>query len=231
MNLRNLNLLSTYFLRWHLILRSFLIISLVNVVHRDPVLQILLLLWFIVRILTILVCNAELCRLIFRLRVCSIHRCFISTWNDLERIIVGLDQARVFRMVCREEAFSVRCLDIIWLVAVFLTAALAICVDFVICLLSMLVTILIEMVFWMVLWISDVLRLRDDLWLLMFGLREVVVSRIALLLFIVEWINIVIRLALVPIPAVVLGISRAFTATRIQHWVFLTFVFDYKNFG
>lgn len=51
----------------------------------------------------------------------------------------------------------------------------------------------------------------------MFGLREVIVSGIALLLFIVERINIVIGLALVPIPAVVLGISGAFTATRIQH--------------
>jgi len=100
-------------------------------------------------------------------------------------------------------------------VAVFLTAALAICVNFVIRLLSMLVTILIEMVLWVVLRIGDVLRLRDDLWFLMFGL--VIVSGIALLLFIVERINIVIGLALVPIPAVVLGISGAFTATRIQH--------------
>jgi len=170
-NLRNLNLFSTYFLMRHFNLRSFLIISLVNVLHRYLVLQIWLLLWFIVRVLTILVCNAELCRLVFRLRVCSIYRCFIGTWNDLDRIIVGLDQARVFSVVCREEPFSVRCLDIIWLVAVFLTAALAICVDFVIRLLSMLVTILIEMVFWVVLRISDVLRLRDDLWFLMFGLR------------------------------------------------------------
>ena len=59
------------------------------------------------------------------------------------------------------------------------------------------------------------LRLRDDLWFLMFGLREVIVSGIALILFIVERINIVIGLALVPIPADVLGISGAFTATRI----------------
>lgn len=214
---------------WHFILRSFLIISLVNVLHRYLILPIWLLLWFIVRVLTILVCNAELCRLIFRLRVCCTFRCFIGTWNDLDRVVVGLDQARVFSMVCREEPFSVRCLDIICYVAVFLTAALAICVNFVIRLLSMLVTILIEMVLWVVLRIGDVLRLRDDLWFLMFGL--VIVSGIALLLFIVERINIVIGLALVPIPAVVLGISGAFTATRIQHWVFLTFVFDYKNFG
>lgn len=205
------------------------IIRLINVLDRNLVPWIdfwIVNLWF----LAIWVCDADLCFVSIRLCVSGLVGARYHFYRVIIEVGVRLDQARVLSVVSREKPFSVRSSNFIWVMAVFFTA-LVVGVDFAVGLLRLLVAILVKMGALMILrWQSmspGPLWFCHDFGLLILRFRVIVVGRIALLVPVVEWVNIVIGLALISIAAIVL-VSWAFTATRIVHWV-QTFVFCYNK--